>query len=182
MDYVLNSFSGDQLLASIRCLALDGVMLEIRQSNISNDSNIDKSLCSSFRSVVLENVFHQTRERSNYIHGLIERDITMGIIQPLESTVFQMDEIAQAFGVVSTGQQIGKVLLQMRPNGDEDGTVAIRSMPIAYFAADKVYIILGGLGGLGLELANWMVLRGARLLVLSSSRGLSSQYQSYRMR
>lgn len=32
----------------------------------------------------------------------------------------------------------------------------------------KSYIITGGLGGFGLELAQWLVERGAKILVLSS--------------
>ncbi|EDV90845.1 GH19665 [Drosophila grimshawi] len=43
------------------------------------------------------------------------------------------------------------------------------------------YVIPGGLGGFGLELADWMCLRGARKLVLSSSRGITKDYQSFRI-
>jgi fatty acid synthase len=43
-------------------------------------------------------------------------------------------------------------------------------------------LIVGGLGGFSLELADWLVLRGCRKLVLSSRRGLSKQYQAYRMK
>jgi fatty acid synthase len=38
------------------------------------------------------------------------------------------------------------------------------------------------LGGFGLELADWLVLRGARRLVLTSRYGLKSGYQSARVR
>jgi acyl transferase domain-containing protein/acyl-CoA synthetase (AMP-forming)/AMP-acid ligase II/acyl carrier protein len=37
--------------------------------------------------------------------------------------------------------------------------------------ADATYLITGGLGGLGLQLAGWMVARGARSLVLTSRSG-----------
>jgi hypothetical protein len=36
----------------------------------------------------------------------------------------------------------------------------------------------GGLGGFGLELADWLVIRGARKLVLSSRSGVRTGYQS----
>ncbi|KAL4904773.1 hypothetical protein BDW74DRAFT_178346 [Aspergillus multicolor] len=39
------------------------------------------------------------------------------------------------------------------------------------FSSDKVYLIVGGLSGLGLELAEWMVLRGARQLAFMSRSG-----------
>ncbi len=37
---------------------------------------------------------------------------------------------------------------------------------------DRVYLITGGLGGLGVKIAQWMVQRGARHLVLTGRRGL----------
>lgn len=36
----------------------------------------------------------------------------------------------------------------------------------------KSYVITGGLGGFGLELAQWLVLRGAQKLVLTSRSGI----------
>ena len=38
------------------------------------------------------------------------------------------------------------------------------------------------MGGIGLELADWLVLRGARKLVLSSRTGVRTGYQSRRLR
>lgn len=43
--------------------------------------------------------------------------------------------------------------------------------------AHKSYIITGGLGGFGLELARWLVLRGAQRLVLTSRSGIRTGKQ-----
>lgn len=43
-------------------------------------------------------------------------------------------------------------------------------------------MLAGGLGGFGLELADWLVLRGARKLVLTSRHGIKTGYQSLRVR
>lgn len=43
---------------------------------------------------------------------------------------------------------------------------------------NEYYTFSGGLGGFGLELANWLVGRGARHLVLSSRSGVRTGYQS----
>lgn len=37
---------------------------------------------------------------------------------------------------------------------------------------------VGGLGGFGLELANWMVFRGAKKIILTSRSGIKTGYQS----
>jgi fatty acid synthase len=42
--------------------------------------------------------------------------------------------------------------------------------------------LTGGLGGFGLELADWLVSRGARKLVLASRNGIKNGYQSLRVR
>lgn len=47
---------------------------------------------------------------------------------------------------------------------------------------DHVYVVVGGLGGFGLELADWLILRGARKIVLNSRRGVTTGYQSSRLR
>lgn len=41
-----------------------------------------------------------------------------------------------------------------------------------------ILITTGGLGGFGLELANWMVIRGATKIVLTSRSGIKTGYQS----
>ncbi|KAJ6487079.1 hypothetical protein C8R47DRAFT_951995, partial [Mycena vitilis] len=42
------------------------------------------------------------------------------------------------------------------------------------FRHDKSYILLGGIGGLGVDLAVWMYQRGARHVILTSRRGIGS--------
>lgn len=44
--------------------------------------------------------------------------------------------------------------------------------PLTQFNADGTYLITGGLGGLGLKLATWLVNKGARNLVLTGRQGL----------
>lgn len=185
VDYVLNSLSDEKLQASIRCLGRAGVFLEIGKFDLSNDTKLGLGVFlkeMSFRSVLADNLFLQSPEETRYIHCLIERDLQTGIIQPLKSTVFQVDEIEKAYRFLSTGQHIGKVLVQVRRDAQDELSVPISSLPRAYFDAEKVYIIPGGLGGFGLELADWLILRGGRKIVLSSSRGLSTTYQAYRIR
>lgn len=44
------------------------------------------------------------------------------------------------------------------------------------------YLISGGLGGFGIELADFLIKRGARKLVLSSRSGITNGYQAYKIR
>ena len=47
---------------------------------------------------------------------------------------------------------------------------------------DKSYILVGGLGGFGLELAEWLVKEGAIKLVLTSRSGIRTGYQERKLR
>lgn len=105
-----------------------------------------------------------------------------GTIKPLPYTVFAADEIEQAFRFLATGKHIGKVLVEIRDEAEPSATLPVKVIPQVYFKPEMVYIIAGGLGGFGMELADWMVLRGARKLLLSSKRGISNSYQSYRIK
>ena len=60
--------------------------------------------------------------------------------------------------------------------------LTIPSVPRTICHPNKIYIITGGLGGFGLELANWLVDRGARSLVLTSRSGVRTGYQARKLR
>lgn len=83
---------------------------------------------------------------------------------------------------MATGKHVGKVMLKIRENPTDEFSLPISVLPKVYCDPDMTYLIVGGLGGFGLELADWLVSRGCRKLVLSSSRGLTSTYQAYRIR
>lgn len=111
----------------------------------------------------------------------MDKDIANGIIQPLMATSFPANEIEQALRHMVGGKHLGKVVIQVRENPEDEYTLPVAVNRQVYFQPHLCYIIAGGLGGFGLELADWMVLRGARKLILSSSRGISKDYQSYRI-
>jgi fatty acid synthase len=83
---------------------------------------------------------------------------------------------------MASGKHIGKVLLKIRENETDGKSLPISVLPRIYCDAKMSYILVGGLGGFGLELADWLVLRGCRKLVFNSSRGVSSAYQSSRIK
>lgn len=185
VDYVLNSLADDKLHASIRCLGRGGVFLEIGKFDLANDTKIGLGCFLqelTFRSVLVDNLFSAKSGDKMDIYELVERDLRAGIIQPLHSTVFEVHELEKAYRYLSTGKHVGKVMVKMRENPYDEFTVPIQAIPRVYCDSDLVYVIPGGLGGFGLELADWLVIRGARRIVLSSSRGITKSYQSYRIR
>lgn len=105
-----------------------------------------------------------------------------GIIKPIKNIIFSANQVEQAFRLIDSGNHIGKVLLQIRENENDEQTLPITVLPRVYCKSMISYIILNGLSAFGMELADWLVLRGCRNLVLNSNTGVLKQYQSYRIK
>lgn len=184
VDFVLNSLSDEKLVASVRCLARGGTFLEIGKFDIMNNSTLGMNAFAretSFRAVFADNLIHMPEERK-IIHELIDRDLRTGIIQPLHSTVFQVTEIESAYRFLSTGKHVGKVMIQVRSDEQAAASVPMKVTPRVYCNPNLVYVLVGGLGGFGIELADWLIIRGARIVVLNARRGITNSYQNHRIR
>jgi fatty acid synthase len=83
---------------------------------------------------------------------------------------------------MGSGKHIGKVLLKMRASPDDAESLPIKMNARVYCDSRESYILVGGLGGFGLELADWLILRGCRKLLISSGRGLTNSYQASRVK
>jgi len=60
--------------------------------------------------------------------------------------------------------------------------LSLSAIPRTTCHPHKSHVIVGGLGGFGLELAQWLVEHGAKYLVLTSPLGVSTGYQDRRVR
>ncbi|KAK9884293.1 hypothetical protein WA026_005245 [Henosepilachna vigintioctopunctata] len=188
VDIVLNSLAEEKLQASVRCLAKGGKFLEIGKFDLANDNHLGMLFLEkecSFHGVMLDQMFKGHPSQKKRISFLLAQGIEMGAVKPLSTNIFKMDEVEKAFRFMATGKHTGKVIIQIRQEENERKTIAsaIRSkaLPRFFCRFDKSYIVTGGLGGFGLELADWLILRGATNLVLNSRNGVQTGYQSYRL-
>jgi 3-dehydroquinate dehydratase len=84
--------------------------------------------------------------------------------------VFDATNIGEAFRYMQKGQHIGKIVLRI-PEYTDLLPIAKEQRPLS-FKPDASYLLVGGLGGLGRAVSNWMVENGARhLIYLSRSAG-----------
>ncbi|CAG9857586.1 unnamed protein product [Phyllotreta striolata] len=183
VDLVINSLSDEKLMASVRCLATGGRFLEIGKYDLGNNTPLDLLLLekeASFHSICLDNYFYQTTPMKEKLKNLLNDCIKQGLVKPLDVTVFDVHDIEQAFRFMTSGKHMGKVLIEIQPEGAP--LKQIVSNPRWFCTPNKSYVILGGLGGFGLELADWLILRGATHLVLSSRSGPKNGYQMSRVR
>ncbi|KAG5878855.1 Fatty acid synthase, partial [Gonioctena quinquepunctata] len=186
VDMVLNSLSEDKLMASVRCLARGGRFMEIGKYDLISNNSLNLILMNkeaSFHGIVLEAIFDEQPSEKELLGQLVMKGIKHGSIKPLGCTIFKRNEIEQAYRYMTRGIHMGKVLIQVCEEESMRSDISdIEATPRYYCDPTKTYIIIGGLGGLGLELADWMVLRGARKLVLTSRGGLKNGYQRFRIK
>lgn len=186
VNYVLNSLSDDKLQASIRCVADDGVFLEVGKVDMLMGSKI--SLNHFLRGITFKAVLMnlqdliKNKDRARSIANQMKNDINSEIIKPLKTNVFAADEIEEAFRFLASSKHIGKVLINVRDHNKESLPSVVDVHPRLYFDEEKSYIVPGGLGGMGMEIVDFMILRECKKIVLSSSRGILSSYQHYRLR
>ncbi|RLU25189.1 hypothetical protein DMN91_003281 [Ooceraea biroi] len=179
VDIVLNSLAEEKLQASIRCLARDGCFLEIGKYDFLSDNLLDLSILSKgikFFGIMLDNVFLASEKIRDYVYTVVAEGLKVGAVKPLARKVFQKDEVEAAFRYMAAGKHMGKIIIKVQEE-DDFVNAPILAFPRYYCPANKTYVILGGLGGFGLELADWLVIRGARNLVLISRSGIKNGYQ-----
>lgn len=87
---------------------------------------------------------------------------------------------------MASGKHIGKVVIKVRDEEStktmQPATKLINAISRTYMHKEKSYILVGGLGGFGLELGHWLISRGARNLVMTSRSGVKTGYQSLMIR
>lgn len=188
VDIVLNSLAEEKLQASLRCLAANGRFLEIGKVDfISNNSLYTHQLNAnqSFHGVLLDALFKYSKNtylptrllnEKKQLRQLLLDGIKDGTVKPLDRTVFDHNHVEEAFRFMSSGKHIGKVLIQMR---ESQSTGIVNALKATHCNPNKSYIVLGGSGGFGLEVVQWLAGKGARQIVISSRRGLREPYQFY---
>ncbi|XP_007434239.1 fatty acid synthase [Python bivittatus] len=189
VDLVLNSLSEEKLQASLRCLARHGRFLEIGKYDLSNNTPLGMALFLknvAFHGILLDAIFEDKNEEWELVSKLLEEGIKNGVVKPLQTTSFNREEIEAAFRYMAQGKHIGKVVIQIHEEEKNCPTQEANLTPIPAISRtscppNKSYIITGGLGGFGLELAQWLVERGAKMLVLTSRSGIRTGYQAKRV-
>ncbi|CAH2098689.1 unnamed protein product [Euphydryas editha] len=195
VDLVLNSLSDDKLQASVRCLGYRGRFLEIGKFDISNNTPIDMNFFIneiSFHGILLDYILDGTfngEEFSKNLRHLLSSGIESGAVRPLTYCTFEKDQIETAFRYMAAGKHYGKILFKIRDDDHIDNTPStklptldIQAVPRYMCHPDLVYVVVGGLGGFGLELTDWLIMRDARKVLLTSRKGVSNGYQSSRLR
>ncbi|CAG0916724.1 unnamed protein product [Notodromas monacha] len=178
VDMALNSLAGDKLMATVRCIAEHGTFLEIGKFDLSENTPLGMAFFLkniTFHGILLDALFDVDEEKRAVVQ-LVQKGLDSGVVKPLPVSVFEQNQTEAAFRFMSCGKHMGKVVLEVRPE-DQVSSMPVLALPRMYCNSRSVYLISGGLGGFGLELALWLVNKGARNIVLTSRSGVRTGFQ-----
>ena len=169
VDIVLNSVFGAAQLAGVRLLALGGRFVEIGKRDIYGDTKLGlfpfrQNL--SFYGVDLGLMSISQPAAVRELLSTVYKATAEGVLPMPESTHYPLAEAATAIRVMGAAEHTGKLILDIPHTGRS--SVVLPPEQAQVFRGDGSYIITGGLGGLGLFLAEKMASAGAGRIVLSS--------------
>lgn len=188
VDVVMNSLIGELMDATYQCVADMGRIIELgKVESIQNKpiGMFDLLRDISIIGVAVEYSLFFRQDCPEFFEWM-HKNSNNGCVKPFKWTAFEVKDADKMFRFMLTGKHIGKLVLQFREEEDNRKPVVVRpSAPVlsvrhrTYFNPNKVYIITGGLGGFGLELVQWMIQKRARKFVLTTRKGISTDYQSF---
>jgi NADPH:quinone reductase-like Zn-dependent oxidoreductase len=178
VDVIINSLVGDLMHDGWQsCLADFGRFVEIGKRELLDAGRLDMRVFlrnATFTAFDLSELFHakNPRQRAIWDQLLVEtlQLYRAGKIKPPPMQVFDVTRVAQAYRFFANKDRVGKVVISM-----ENPLARVPVAPATYlslFDPEKVYLLIGCLGGLGRSLSRWMMTRGARNFVFVGRSGV----------
>ena len=176
VDIVLNSLAGEAIPKSLSVLAPYGRFLEIGKRDIYQNSRIGlrpfrQSL--SFFAIDLSRLLKDRPKLLAEMLGGVLQKFESRHLTPLPTTIYPITQASDAFREMAAGKHIGKIVFSLK----DSAIVPVLPRPDdpVRFREDATYLITGGVGGFGMAVAEWMITKGARSLVLVGLRETSAE-------
>ncbi len=172
VDVVLNSLTGRFIAQSLKCLAPFGRFIEIGKADIYRNNKLNLERLGENISYFVVDVDRLAAQKPELHRQILTEVIALfeqGELRPGEINEFPISKLPEAMKSMTRSAHRGKIVLNMQ--NERVPTLPPRQV---VFRVDRSYLISGGASGFGLEIARWMVERGARHLVLLSRSGCKS--------
>lgn len=164
VDVVLNSLANEFIAKSLEVLRSGGRFVEIGKTEVWQPDQIAATRPDvAYFLVDLMQITQQQPERIQAMLDYLLPLFESGQLQPLPRTVFTANQSIEAFRFMQQAKHIGKIVV----------TQAARSI----IRQNGSYLITGGYGGLGLQIAHWLIDQGATHLILVGRNPPSTKAQ-----
>ncbi len=194
---VLNSLSGDTLHKSLTVVQPFGHFCEIGKFDLTDGTKIALDGLQhnvSYHAIDLSTITNYPRAAKK-LRTIMQRGIDQGEVRPLPVKVYPGAKVKDALRFLSKGKHIGKIALDMAQRGQTGSTLRMDTkvaksiqpgddarIPLQErFSTQGTHVVLGGFGGLGLELARFLAARGAKRVLLVSRSGPKTSWQKSRL-
>ena len=170
VDVVLNSLAGEFIPRSLQVLAEGGRFLELGKKGLLSPQQA--AALDGGRAYFSLDWSETAREDPGCIRRLFLRlreELEAGKLELLPYRVFPLEQAQEAFRFMAQARHTGKIILAVEPQEGQGDAPRVRP--------DGAYLVTGGLGGLGLELAGWLAGRGAGTVVLAGRSAPSAEAQ-----
>jgi polyketide synthase 5 len=169
VDIVLNSLTGAAQRAGFELLADGGRFVEIGKRDVYANARLGmfpfrRNLTFHYVDLALMSETHP--QRIGQLLGTVFHHVADGDLPPAEYTLHPFTEATTAIRVMSAAEHTGKLVLNVPRTGSS--TVVVPPESARVFRSDGAYLVTGGLGGLGLFLAEKMAAAGCGRIVLTS--------------
>lgn len=158
VDVVLNSLSGEFIRASVEVLRPTGRFIELGRRDIWTDAQFRAVRpAGAYHLVNLAETCRTEPELAGSLLRTLMHEVSSGALRPLPFVAFPSDAVTDAFRHMAQARHIGKIVI---------------TRAAAAWTPDSrgSYLITGALSGVGLRVADWLVTKGARHLVLMGRR------------
>ena len=162
VDVVLNSLSGEYIPKSISVLNSQGRFIEIGKQGIWSQAEVNRIQPCIQYSVV--DLWQITQDKPELIQQMLFEllpQFSTGKLKPLPHTLYKGDRIIEAFRYMQQGKHQGKIVIDLDNMQTE---VDRSSIPTPTYRG--TYLVTGGMGAIGLQVAQWLITKGVTSLVL----------------
>ncbi len=179
VDIVLNSLPGAAQRAGLELLSFGGRFVEIGKRDIYGDTRLGlfpfrRNL--AFYAVDLALLALTDPATMRDLLSTVFAQIAEGVLPPPQTTHFPLAEGATAIRVMGAAGHTGKLVLDIPHSGTD--TAVVPPSEAKPFRRDGAYVVTGGMGGLGLFLAEKMAAAGAGRIVLNGRSSPSQHAQA----
>ena len=157
---VLNSLTGEGFIeASLSCLGKGGRFVEIAKRNIYSEERMTAArLDVEYHILDVETLKKADAARLGASLERVMTRLSAGELRSLPRIVWPLTEIQTAMDTMRDARHIGKNVLRMPP------------LARGVVRQDRTCLVTGGMGGIGCEVARWLVENGATTIVLNGRR------------
>lgn len=168
VDVVLNSLVGAAIPASLRALRRGGRFVEIGKLDAWTPERVAAERPDVVYQVVdLQTAFEPAPELFQEMLVELARRAESGDVEPVPTRTYPLAQATAAFRRIARSEHVGKVAIEWPAAAGERADDA---PPASRASAPGVHVVTGGLGALGLRVAQWLVASGARDVCLIGRR------------